>query len=314
MNTLFNSSQADFILVATTALNSYFEYLADFTDFSPKYTQVWGDNLRTKLDDVQEMPIEDARRAESEAIRVLLTQKNRQACNEWQKLKRYITTAYDESLVNIKLTAAGQNLYTTAVNENWSSAQMMYAAATKFITTNLATLTANNNMPPTFPAAFGTVVDDFKQLLSDYEDSKETIMVDTQNRLIALNDIFRLLMPMMLDGQEIFRDNEAVRKQFIFTDVLSRITGPGLAGLDGKVTDTVTNLPISGAVVKLFLSDNPGTEYLGSTNEVGDYLVNCPSGTYNVTVTAVGYNAHTMESILVSVGTVSRINVKLSLI
>lgn len=311
MTALFNCSQADFIIVVNTGLNSYREYLPQFTNFSPKYTVAWGDSLQDAVDAVQMMPIEDARRAESEALRVLLAQKNRQACSEWQKLKRYITNAYDENLVNIKLMAAGQNLYSKSLNESWPSAQMMYSAAVKFMTANLTTLTENDNMPPAFPAAFEAVITEFKTLLSGYEDSKETMMVETQDRLVALNKIYRTFMPMMLDGQEIFRDNEAVRTQFVFTDVLNRVGGPGLAGIDGTVQDDVTNMPVAGAQIKLFNPNSPDVFYTAISDGEGNYVVNSPSGTYTIEVAATGYSPFSQAGVTVEVGTVSRLNVKL---
>ncbi|MBI1224209.1 MAG: hypothetical protein GC192_03140 [Bacteroidetes bacterium] len=312
MVALFNCSQADFILVVITGLNSYFEYITSFTAFSPKYTATWGNEMRADLAAAEAMPTEGARDAESEGKRIELVEKAALARKYWQRLKRYIMSAYPENLVNIKLMAAGQSLYLKATQENWPATQMMLSAATRFMSNNMDDLTKNDNMPPTFPAEFGVVIANFRQQLSDYEDSKETIMVETQNRITALNDIHRRFMPMMLDGQDIYSDNEAVRKQFVFADVLSRVGGNSLAGLSGTVTDDATNLVILDAHIKLYVAETPGMEYVGATNEEGEYEVNCPSGTYTVTVEATGYNPSNTPGVVVGVSTVSRMNIRLT--
>ena len=307
MRSSFNGSQSNFILLILTGISSFFEYLADFTLFSPKYTAAWGNQIRDDIAVLEMMPIDDARRAETEALRIQLAEKNRQACSEWQRLKRYITKAFDGSLVNIKLMAAGQNLYSSALNENWPNAQMMYSAAIRFMNTNLPALLANDNMPPAFPAAFGTTVNEYKQLLANFEDSKETALLETQNRLMMLNGIYDRFIPMMLDGQEIFRGNEAVRRMFIATDVLSRISGPGLAGIRGKIIEGATQKPIQGAVIGLV--DFPNTAV---TDEVGNYLLNAPSKKYSVTITAAGFITSTIENVSIEIGTVSKLDVAMT--
>ena len=312
MRPLFNCSQSDFILVVETGLNSFHEYLASFTARSPKYVLAWETTMRTDLAAAEAMPTEEVRDAEMSALGVELSEQGDLCRNFYQRLKGHIAAAFPENLVEIKQQAAGQKLYEKASENNWPSLLTMLSMAARFVAANVATLTANDEMPPAFPAEFDAAIAEFRLRLSTYQDFKETIMVERQERVAALNDIHKRLMPMMTTGQDIFKDNEAVRTQFVFNDVLKRITGPGLAGLDGKVTDNGTNLPISGALVKLFLPDNPSTEYLGTSDANGDYFVNCPSGTYSVTVSAVGYTPHTMTDIIISVGTVSKINVKLA--
>ena len=91
---------------------------------------------------------------------------------------------------------------------------------------SLPSVKKSHYLPANFPTLYGAIISDFKLLLSNYEDSKEYMMVATEQCIKALNDIYQRFMAMMLDGQEIFRNDEVVRKQFVFTDVLSRVSGP----------------------------------------------------------------------------------------
>ncbi len=310
MKPLFNCSQADFILVVNTGLNSFLEHQPLFPPRSPKFTLAWETTMRTDIDAAEAMPTEAERDAESQLLADDLDNKADLGRNYYQRLKGHITNSFPANLVDIKLKAAGQGLYEKA--NNWPSLMTMLGMAQRFIAANLAALLANDEMPPTFPTEFDTVIADFRASLATYQDFREVIMVESQDRIAALNSVHKRFMPMMKIGQDIFKDNPAVYTQFVFADVLARVGGHGQAGFDGKVIDSVTNLPIPGALIKLFLPDNPETEYTTMTNGDGDYIVNCPSGTYTVTVGKPGYNSHTMEGMVVEVGTVSRLNVKLS--
>lgn len=313
-NPNYNCTQADLIVVIKTGLASAIEYLPRLTAFSPKYTLTYFNSLISETDAAAALPDRDARVAVSEMMRLDLVQKNREYCNKWQFLKRYISKVYKGEALQLQLNSAGQGYYTRAQNENWPSTRAMLDSASKYATLNSAELVANDNMPPTFPTQLSDALADFDTLVTAYESSKESILVATQLKIAALNAINSKFMEVMLDGQEIFKNEETIYKQFVFAEILSRVSGPGLAGLNGKVTDSATNLPIFEAHIKIFHPDTPETEYTGTTNEEGEYLVNCPSGTYTVTVAKAGYNPHTMVDMVVEVGTVSRVNVKLSLI
>ena len=126
------------------------------------------------------------------------------------------------------------------------------------------------------------------------------MMVATEQCIKALNDIYQRFMAMMLDGQEIFRNDEVVRKQFVFTDVLSRVSGPSQAGLRGVIKDGNTNQPIADARIALFKTD-----YFAISGYEGNYLLHCPSGDYEIEVTATGYRSSGLKPVTVTIGTIS---------
>ena len=248
-------------------------------------------------------------RSTSESKRRDLIKAHRLACKAWQALKRYISRSFDSDLVALKLKAAGGNYYAKAYADGWPEAQQMFTNAQNFIEANKDRLLTV--MPVDFQENFNNLAKDFKAKLADYEQSKEAISEGTQTRVKALNDIHRTFMEMMLDGQAIFEDNEAIRKQFIFTEVLSKVSGPGLAGVRGQVTEVLTNSPIANAVVTI--TDNTGKQIATATTDAeGKYLANTPSGVYKVSVAANGFISRMVEDFSVDIGTVSKLDVALS--
>lgn len=307
----YNCAQAVFIVLVDTVLNSMTEYLALLKEAIPKYDQTWIDNLRAMLTAAIALPTEEEAQAVSSLIGVKLSDQNVVCCSLWQTLARRIKGAYPANEVKIQLTAAGQSKYETAVRGNWADGKSMLDSAKKFLAANLEKLTANGNMNPAFATEFTDAAALFNTHLSDYQSSKEAVGVANQNRVKAFNDIFDALMPMMLDAQDIFQNDEAVRTQFVYTHVLERISGPGLAGARGTVTNSSSLLPIEGATVEMWLASNPAIIYTVNTDIEGKYLIHSPSGDYKLRVTAAAYVPSEIKDISIAVGTVSAFNQQL---
>jgi len=89
-------------------------------------------------------------------------------------------------------------------------------------------------------------------------------------------------------------------------------TAIGFAGttgkVSGKITDSETGEPILGA--NILIADT----YLGAAADIeGDYYINnIPPGTYNLKVTAVGYQSVTVQNVIVKIDLTTRIDVKLT--
>ena len=283
----YNCPQAVFIVLVDTVLNSLLEFLAAVTAEVPRYDQAWIDMMRAKLTAAIALPTEEEAQAASSLIRVTLMQQTLDCCRLWQTLARRINGAYPANMVDIQLSAAGQSKYASAYNKN-------------------------GNMNASFATTFSDATDQYNTLLSDYESSKEAIGVATQNRIAAFNEIYELLIEMMKDAENLFQDNEAVRTQFVYSHVLERISGPGLAGARGTVFNSATLYPITGVLVEIWLPDMPVTRYAAVTDLDGKYLINCPSGNYYIQFTADGFVPSGAKDISISVGTVSAFNEKLT--
>ncbi|HRG59998.1 MAG TPA: hypothetical protein PK323_13670 [Bacteroidia bacterium] len=53
----------------------------------------------------------------------------------------------------------------------------------------------------------------------------------TEAKIIANNKVYSNLISMFLDGQEIYKTNELIRKQFVFEQVLNLVSGTGTASI-----------------------------------------------------------------------------------
>lgn len=310
---LYPGSQADFVVLVDTILNSMQEYLLQFTNLRPKYIQAWIDDRRAELLAAEALPDRAARQAVSSLIYVDLVAQNKVCCALWQALKSSIKGAYPASTASIHLNSAGQGKYEDAAAGKWTETKAMLVSAKNFITANLAALTANGNMAASFATTFSDAAALFNTILSNYESSLEAIPVGTDKRVEAFNELYRgYISPMSQDGQQIFRENEPVRTQFVIAHIMDRISGPGLAGARGMVINDTDSYPIEGALVEIWLPDTPTTRYFAITDSEGKYRINCPSGDYKIKFTANGYMPSAEKNISIAIGTVSNFSEKLS--
>jgi hypothetical protein len=294
-----------------TILNSMEEFLADFTNLRPKYILAWITARRTELAAADALPGEAARRAASNILYVQLAEQNLVCCALWQKLANYIRGAFPANIVQIQLNAAGHDKYEAAYDKKWAEGKSMLTTASAFLAANLATLTADGNMNPAFATEFNDARTLFNTLLTDFEDSKEAIPMATDEKVDAFNEVYDKVRPMMDDGQEIYRYDPTKRTQFVFADVVARISGPGLAGARGKVISDAGGLPIQGVLATLTLASNLAITHTATTDAEGHYIITCPSGDYILTFTAVGYVPSNPRVVSIAVGTISTFNEKL---
>jgi hypothetical protein len=177
-----------------------------------------------------------------------------------------------------------------------------------FITANTAGLTAGDNMPPTFADTFTTAKTEFDDLYQDFLDASQGNEIETQTKITANNSVHSKLMGMFLDGQEIFKTDEAVKKLFTFDQVLQTVSGPGIAGVRGLIKDSVTNQPILATVtVTIF-----GTDYSTESEEDGRYEISpVAADTYTIVFTAPGYQSHQVPDTEIQTGVLKTLNVSL---
>lgn len=304
----FNCAQAVFVVVVETILNSMEEFLPLITPRRSKYKKEWITARRKELADADALPDEAARQSVSSIIRAELLALNVQCCNAWQELADYIREAFAPNIVDIQLKAAGYERYEKAAKPNWPETKAMMKSANDFLKANLEKLTANENMDAGFADEFSALVTAFNAKLSAYESSKEAVSVASDAKTDAFNAVYDTIRPMMDFVQKIFRDNEAVRTQFVFSNVVDRVSGSGLAGARGTVTNSANSLPIEGVLVEMWLASNPAIIYTTLTDVDGKYLINSPSGDYKLKFSAEGYVTSEATSITVAVGTVSAFN------
>ena len=103
MNPKFNCTQAEFYAVAGTGWKSFENNNVAFQALKLKYTALFLADRRAELKIAEELPDEQARYANEEALLVTLREKAKTGKEKWQLLKRYIIDAFPKSLQKITL-------------------------------------------------------------------------------------------------------------------------------------------------------------------------------------------------------------------
>ena len=112
---------------------------------------------------------------------------------------------------------------------------------------------------------------------------------------------------MLLDGQEIFKDNPALVKQFIFAELLYRISGAGTAGIRGYITDKNTTFALPNVSVTII-----NTTLNTLSNPEGKYEINqIAAGIYTLKFEKIGYQTQIIENHEIKIGTKSKIDIVL---
>ncbi len=157
-------------------------------------------------------------------------------------------------------------------------------AANSFITQNLNDLTDNANMPETFPGVFQSAGENFVNLsITYFEIDNAKKMVVTQ-KIEANNAIYESVISMLKDGQQIFKDDVAIKNLFVFDQQLATRKGAGSASLSGYIRNDI-QMPVIGALIT---SNELG--YQAFTNSKGYFsMKRMVAGNYTITVSFPGY-------------------------
>ncbi len=305
----YNCGQQELYAVCRLGWDACSDNLADFTAFKSKYDAPFIAARLAEIDAAEALPDEEQRTEDARTFRIELKELATAALAYWQKLKRYITDAFPASQVEVKLDAAGQAHYAKAGKDDWNAVARLMLDGNTFITDNSATLQAGGNMPAAFAGDFEDARDDFDDKLTEFLEASQSSEVSTQTKITANNDIHAKLMNMFLDGQEIYKTDEAVKKLFTFEQVLLTVAGPGNQGYKGNITQT-NNANVTGGTV----------EFSGLTNKTVQIDVNghynCPQLSagpgYTITVTVPACEVKVIENVEVETGVMKTLNIQVT--
>lgn len=305
--TNYNCTQQELYTISRLGWESCQQHLREFSDFKARYTYQYIQDRLQEVANAASLPDDQARGEQSETFRIQLLDASKQCLKLFNYLKRYIVDAYPDNLQKTKNDAAGQLYYEKAANANWDSVKGLLDSAFNFINNNMSDLMMNDNMPSNFPNNFATAKQTFETLHAQFLNSEENARIATQNKIDANNDLYTKLMIMFEDGQLIFSDNEAVRKQFIFAEALQLVSGVGTAGLKGYVTDSITGHPLSNVLVSL-----SGRTKTTTTDNEGRYeIMQVAANTYTVTFKLSGYQDYIQTNQEIKVGTMSKLDIQM---
>lgn len=304
----FRCTQQELYAVCIAGWNSCNQHLGDFSKFSPKYNTAFITERLNEVAAVKAMPKSGQRSAQNEKQRLKLRGHTRDCLAAWQRLKRYIAKAYPEDLQKVQLKDAGHEFYRPSAEGSWEACQGLMEAAGNFIAAELANLRANDNMPEDFPAEFQALKTKLAELHQDYMSGGKSQAVKTGEVQKANAKLYKDLMHMLLDGQEIYSRDAVVKKAFVFDHLLSMVSGTNTAGIKGVISNgriAVSQLP----GLKVFLSETDDEAFV---DEDGSYRFSqLAAGAYTLHVHAEGYKELVLPGINVNTGAYTIRNLEL---
>lgn len=185
------------------------------------------------------------------------------------------------------------------------------ASASNFLSANLNDLQANQNMPATFQAQFDQAKTAFSQLHNEFLNSEEIAIQLTQQKITANNEIYAKLMAMFADGLELFKEDEAISKQFTFAETLYLASGVGTSGIKGYITDAITGSSIEEVSITLIAAGKNKTVISDSDGHYS--LLQVAAGTYSLKIEKAGYEPILLSNQEVKLGIISSLNLKLNI-
>jgi hypothetical protein len=221
------------------------EHIDEMVLFKALYTEEYCLERIAEIEAAEAMKDMAARALLHESIRLELVTLAGDCRDNWQALKQYISTAFKtkEAREN-NWRGAGWAHYAGAGDDNWISVQALMNAGKLYIAENTATLSANQNMPATFPTTFNASILAFNTKLAEFTNAQETAGVGTDAKNEANNDVYTLAIDMGQDGQFVFRKSESLRKQFSFEAVTEKLEPAGSSTVVVEAKDAETNAPI----------------------------------------------------------------------
>jgi len=286
----YNCTQPELYSTIRLMLSNYTLNLGDFTGYKAKYTAPFGAALATAVDNAEALPDKETRDAVAETLRTELVTLNAKCCDNWQRLKGYITEVYTPESLKTNLDAAGARNYPDAMNLNWEKAVEMNVQANAFITANTVKLDGGGlNMPAGFPLIYKNDAKAFSDKYEEYKPATETT-VATTDKINANNDVFKQAMDICADGQIIYRLDAVKSKLFTWSEIIKVITPPGVTALTITCVEDETGNPIVGADV---IAEQAGDPVLlkGLTNASGELTFkNIKAGDWKILAKFVGRN------------------------
>jgi len=228
----YNFSIAVLYSVCRLAWTNCGNNLAGFAARKAFYIAAYVASRMAEIDAAEQMPDEQARDEVHETLRIQLKEKAATCREYWNYLERYIVSAFPKSEWKPKTEAAGKEAYDEAGEENWDKISLMMSNAYEFITNNSGVLAINletgtaDNMPAGFPAEFEGVKNDFNTTHSDFLQAEEGAQTGTQTKGEANEIIYDKMRLMLDDGVVYFKNNAAVKKQFVLVNLLELIGTP----------------------------------------------------------------------------------------
>jgi len=281
----YNSSQGELFSGMRLLVDTLDENLVSMGAFKSLYDAAYVTSVSGEIVGVETMPDLAARRAVYQVIGINMADQAEVCRRLFQRLKRYIETAFAENLWAVRFNEAGQGYYAKAGANDWESVKMLMLSTRNFVLTHSVALSAGGNMPAGFGAEVTAAGGSFVTMHTQFLAAREASELGTQAKEAACEALFSKGQQIMRDGKEMAVGNVALTNEFTWTQILLLLRGAGTAGVRGFATDLVTGLALAGVSVTVV-----GTEYSAVTDGLGRYEISpMAAGNYVIRFSREGY-------------------------
>jgi len=306
----FKGTQQNLYSYSRIGWGYYREQLQPFNLYSQSFTAATATDALSFIDATELMPSYEILRAEYVEARKELIVKLSVVLLGFQSLKDFIAKAYPKTSVDNMWTAAGLGYYEAAAGLSWDNAATLIRMGNLFMKDNTVRLTANNNMPESFPESFKIAGEEFTAQRQLFKDKEAYCSTKIFEKYEANEKIYNDLLSMTNSGKNIFKSNKIVLKNFIINNLYKSVRGNSPSNLNGFVkTGNSPAIPVEGALVY----DKANPERNAVTDETGAYTLEIPMGNYDIVVEAEGFVPQQVQK-KVTLGTKSRLSFSLALV
>ena len=262
------------------------------------YTAAFYTARIAEINAAEDLPSEQVRDDLVESSNLRLRQKAEACLDAWRFLERYIISAFAEPFTKPKLEAAGSDFYEKAAEFNWELLQSMMNDGENFITANVAALTAGNNMPAAFAAAFSAAKTNFENEYTAFLQAEENQSLGTDTKVFANNNLLAKVKSMLFDGQAIFQNESSSLQLFIY-DALLNLVSNRIANLKGTASTGIADAPVPDALITIVELERSAFSDMDGRYDFGRVT----AGTYTITVSKPNFTAQTLSNIEIGAGT-----------
>lgn len=307
METKFNCSIPALTPTVITLWDNCEVHLSVLATYKSKYTPGLCASRKDAMNAAAAMPDQAARSAVHERIRLRLVDGSKTCMRLWQNLKSYCRDSYtNKEELEVQLKSAGWEYYDFAAS-SWPSTQSLMTSGLNFIDANIDTLKESGYMPDSFRAAFAYSKALFTNDYNEFRTAITDASTSTAARTEALNQCYADVISLCLDSQDCFANNEIIKAQFVFDNVLSMVAPAGASAAAFTITNAQTKRAIIAEVQVQGSDKSVTTDSSTGKCEVSQLA----AGNTTFIIMADGFVKQTITSDLTT-GTTTRIPIEMT--
>lgn len=306
--TKYPCSQTTLYAICVLAWQMCRDHFAAFFAFDPKYTEGYIAENLARIKAAENLPDYKARQEDLALASIAYDKVAIDLALLAKYLKSYVERAFkgDKAVQKVMLTTAGFDYFTKVQDFDDKAITPFMSAALKFIADKTVVLTTDGKMPTDFTARFIAVDVLFDDVLARYNAAKSSLLVKTDEKNAANNDIYDRVQDMLYDGRFMNMETPDLAKPYNFNTIWDQVEPTRNSGISGKIFAVGGKKPLAGITVL-----EPLTGKTAVSDKDGNYMIYLTEDTYALTFSGDGFVTQTVADIAVKTGVVKRLNVEM---